>query len=373
MIVMRILLVSSLKLTATANYIVGALKILGHSIFVCSDVPSALADRIVSDSIDLPWLCADEKFDPELVLFIEGGSMRLFPIGMEQLKCLTVWYGIDTHMDYVKHLKIGRLFDVTFVAQKEYVARLKKDGLQQVFWLPLAFAPELHPTDDVERIYDVAYVGSDNAEMHPIRHRLLSAIREGCPNNWVGKADPIKMGRVYAQSKIVFNKSVNNDVNMRYFEAMGAGSLLLTDHAVDNGIEDLYNVGQHFLEYSDEASLRSLLQSVAANPEEYAPIAEAARRHTLAHHTYRHRSRALLEQLVGCVKQKPPEPEDYFSAFIALRMLTDALQCVKQALAWKSSSASQRQVLVFFRFVMSAAVSMSRLVDSLRRTMTRSA
>jgi hypothetical protein len=331
---MNVLVVASLTSYATANYLIRALKGAGHSVFVCSDITGPLVDLKRNGSINLNQISRALGLDFELVLFVEGGTMRLFPIGMEHMACLTAWYGIDTHMDYAKHLKIGRLFDVTFVAQKEYVARLKKDGLQQVFWLPLAFAPELHPIDEVERIYDVAYVGSDNAEMHPIRHRLLSVIRELSQNNWVGKADPIKMGRVYAQSKVVFNKSVNNDVNMRYFEAMGAGSLLLTDHAVDNGIEDLYNVGQHFLEYSDEASLRSSLKSVAANPEEYAPMAEAARQHTLAHHTYDHRAKSLLQQLAPCVKQKKPEPEDYFSAFVALRMAKEALSSAKKSFEW---------------------------------------
>ena len=44
--------------------------------------------------------------------------MQLFPYDLENVTCLTAWYGIDTHMDYKKHLQIAKGFDVSFIAQK---------------------------------------------------------------------------------------------------------------------------------------------------------------------------------------------------------------------------------------------------------------
>lgn len=333
---MNIIVFASLTLPATANYLIRALRDIGHEVFACSDVASTMSDLQVRGAVNVAQVCAWHGLVPDLVLFIEGGTMRLFPVGLERMSCLTAWYGIDTHMDYTKHLRIGRLFDVTFVAQKEFVERLRKDGLRQVHWMPLAFAPELHPGLEQERCYDVAYVGSNSAALHPVRHAMLAAIREEFSDVFMDMASPQDMGRIYAQAKLVFNRSVNNDVNMRYFEAMGAGAVLLTDPARDNGVDELFSVGEHYLEYYDEQTLLSLIRSLFQNSERCRRIGEAARVHVLENHTYRHRAQYLLGVVRHSSKLAPPRPEDYFSALLALNLLDAALGAVGQALALTS-------------------------------------
>lgn len=333
---MKILVFASLTPPATANYLVGALREAGHELFVCSDVPSPLADLRARGAVDVARICARHSLVPDLVLFIEGGTMRLFPIGLEHMPCTTAWYGIDTHMNYAKHLRIGRLFDVTFIAQKEFVERLRQDGLRQVHWLPLAFAPELHPDEMLDRCYDVAYVGSSRATVHPVRHALLAAIRREVPHVFMGTANPRDMGRIYAQAKLVFNKSVNNDVNMRYFEAMGAGALLLTDHAQDNGAEELFTVDEHYLEYHDEQTLCSLIRGLLQDPDRCRRIGDAARQHVLASHTYQHRVERLLTLVAETCKLVTPRPEDFFSALLALNLQSSAVACAGRALVCSS-------------------------------------
>lgn len=333
---MRILILASLTQPATANYLIGALREVGSELLVCSDVASPLANLTVRGAVDVAEICSKQNFAPELVLFIEGGTMRVFPTGLEHMPCLTAWYGIDTHMDYAKHLRIGRLFDVTFIAQKEFVERLRQDGLRQVYWLPLAFAPELHPAEMLDRCYDVAYVGSSRATVHPARHALLAAIRREVPHVFMGAANPQDMGRIYAQAKLVFNKSVNNDVNMRYFEAMGAGAVLLTDHAHENGAEELFTAGEHYLEYRDEQTLCSLINGLLQDPERCRCIGDAARKHVLASHTYKHRVERMLTLVGGARKLVTPRPEDFFSALLTLNLQSSAVACVGRALAYSS-------------------------------------
>jgi len=187
---MKILVLASLTLPATANYLVSALREAGHELFVCSDVPSPLADLKAFGAVDLVRLCAQHGLVPDLTLFIEGGTMRLFPVGLEHMPCLTAWYGIDTHMDYAKHLRIGRLFDVTFIAQREFVELLRQDGLRQVHWLPLGFSPKLMPAPMPPKTVDIAYVGSINQSVNPQRHALLAALRREFPSNSFGLAMP---------------------------------------------------------------------------------------------------------------------------------------------------------------------------------------
>ena len=212
----KLLVFASLTSTCTANYFIYALRQLGCELKVCSDVANERADFLAYGAVDVTQVMAQNSFKPDYVLFFEGGSMDLLPIGLEKVGCRTAWYGIDTHMDYAKHLHIGRLFDVSFVAQKEYVERLRADGLRQVHWLPLGFAPELMPSPMPARTTDMAYVGSDLVTANPQRHALLASLRREFPSTRFGPATPQEMGWIYASAKLVFNKSVRNDVNMRF-------------------------------------------------------------------------------------------------------------------------------------------------------------
>ena len=47
------------------------------------------------------------------------------------------------------------------------------------------------------------------------------------------------MGRIYSESKIVLNASINGDLNMRVFEALTSGALLVTDR-IENGLDTLF-------------------------------------------------------------------------------------------------------------------------------------
>ena len=369
---MKILVLASLTPPATANYLIGALRGAGYELFVCSDVASPYADLRVRGAVDVAQICAQQGLNPDLMLFIEGGTMRLFPLGLEHMRCQTVWYGIDTHMDYAKHLRIGRLFDVTFIAQKEYVDRLRHDGLRQVYWLPLAFAPELFPSEGaLDRCYDVAYVGSNNATVHPARHALLTSIQSEFPNVFMGVANPSDMVRIYAQARLVFNKSINNDVNMRYFEAMGAGAVLLTDPALNNGVDELFRVGEHYFEYRDEQTLLEVIRSQLQDPEYCCRIGDAARTHVLTNHTYRHRAEQILETMCQSRKLPAPRPEDYFPALVSLSLLDAALRSVGRATSNVSGGRSKKLLgQMIYAALITVAVGISlieRFQEFLRR------
>ena len=357
-----IAVVSSLKQTATANYLIKAFKDLGCIVFAISDVASSLADSIEAGICSAPDLCAQSDIEPDLFLFIEGGSMRIFPLGLENFSCLTAWYGIDTHMDYEKHLRIARLFDITFVAQQEYVARLKSDGIKQVFWLPLAFEPSLHPSISSERIYDIAYVGSDNAQMHSVRHRILESLSTHFPNMWKGMASPRQMGSIYAQSKLVFNKSVNNDLNMRYFEAMGAGAVLITDPILNNGVEQLFREGEHFLRYYKEGEVINLVKGVLAQPEKIERIGLQARTEVLEKHTYIHRAQEILNISQECKKLQHPHLVDYFPVLINLGLSMDALAVAKKVLVNTQAGRRQKLVNLLFASALEAILIPARLI-----------
>jgi hypothetical protein len=337
-----ILIITSLTKTATANYMISAFRSVGCSVTVCSDMPGGQVDHVVSGAVNTAALVSRLGLRPDLTLFIEGGTMQLLPVGLENLSCITAWYGIDTHMDYAKHLRIGRLFDVTFVAQKEYIGRLRTDGLRQVHWLPLAFATELTPEFIPERTIDISYVGSNNAAINPERHALLDSLRREFPSHSFGQASPREMEMIYGKSLLVFNKSINNDVNMRFFEAAGVGAALVTDRVKDNGLEELFEEGEHYIVYRDKEDLIEKVRSLLADRTRCSRIGAQARRHVLDRHTYRHRIETLLQTVSHSIKTDAPGPEDYFPACLSLNLLSPAFEAAAGAVDCSNRGAYRR-------------------------------
>lgn len=331
-----LLVVCSLSSITTANYLVKALQAHGYHIIVCSDYIKDASTIKVHGAVDVSNLCIEHNISPHLVMFVEGGSMRVLPVNLEKLNCISVWYGIDTHMDYEKHLNISRLFDVTFVAQKEYVEKLRADGIKQVHWLPLAFPTELLPQTHFKRDIDISYVGSNNVNMNPHRHNLLKALTENFRSTQFGLASPKQMGEIYTRSKIVFNKSVKNDINMRFFEAMGCGAVLITDPIINNGLEDLFEENKHYISYRTDDELVPKIQALLSNTDLLALVSQNAQTLILEKHTYLNRARTIVDTCTLASKVAFPKPTDYFTAFLSLRLYGAALkQC---AIAFKNSS-----------------------------------
>jgi spore maturation protein CgeB len=102
------------------------------------------------------------------------------------------------------------------------------------------------------------------------------------------------MAKVYSISKIGFNKSINKDLNMRIFEIMSCGTMLLTDK-INNGMNDLFVNKKHLVMYENEEELNELVQCYLENEEEREKIAREGQKEVHAKHTYEHRAKQILK------------------------------------------------------------------------------
>ncbi len=314
--VRRMLVVGSLTPGTTALYLIDAFKRLGCELRVVSDLTHPAADDRANGILDVRRWSKANGFVPDVLFFVEGGTRRLFPCAMEELGCPTAWYAIDTHMHLELHLRLSRLFDLTFIAQREY---LEHFHWGETHWLPLAAPESLCAESGAPRDIDVAFVGSHNPADHPERARLLGAIRARHSKVFLGRASPEAIGEISRRAKVVFNKSIRNDVNMRYFEAMAAGAVLVTDKVRGNGVEELFEPGTDFLEYIDEPSLLEVLDRVLLDDAERVRIGARARRTILQRHTYTQRAQRILELLDAGRPRAHPGPEDYMPVFHLMR------------------------------------------------------
>jgi len=251
--------------------------------------PGYLPNEDVSD-------LAEEIGCPDLFFFIEPG-INFFPRGLERIACPTACYLIDVHCDLRVRELYAPFFDYIFVAQKDYVQHFKDIGHKNVYWLPLGCDPEIHGEEPTERIYDIGFVGKTMGANHP-RGRLLHRISERYTTNDFNKFYPKEdITAIYSRSKIVVNIPVNGDLNMRVFEAMASGALLITE-TISNGQREFFQEGVHIVEYKNETDLFGRIDYYLKNEKEREGIARAGQQLVLGEHTYKQRSKFVIDTVL---------------------------------------------------------------------------
>jgi FkbM family methyltransferase len=201
------------------------------------------------------------------------------------------WWAIDTHLNLPWYLTKGQDFDAVFTAQRDGAEQLRKGGVPSAMWLPLACDSELHRKHDVAKTFDLCFVGHLFAGP---RAELVELLQRHFRNSFVGQRFFEEMAETYSASRLVFNRSIGNDVNMRVFEALACGSLLLTNDLRDNGQDELFRDGLHLATYNDAEELLDKARFYLRREADRERIAAAGRAEALARHTYRHRMETLL-------------------------------------------------------------------------------
>lgn len=233
-----------------------------------------------------------EDFD--LFLVIDDGLRYHLP---DHLRPAAIWV-IDTHMDFQWSLERAKRFDFVFAAQRMGAERLQSHGCDRVWWLPLACDSELHISPAVDNQFDVAFAG--NVFPGP-REELLNLLKSEFPRTFVGQRYLHEMAQTYAASHIVFNRSVGDDVNMRVFEALASGSLLVTNDLPESGQRELFADGRHLITYASADELREKIRYYLTHDDEREQIAQRGRALVLDRHTYLHRVLQLLRTIESSV------------------------------------------------------------------------
>jgi len=233
----------------------------------------------------------------DLYLNIDDSLDYRLPPGLHP----SAWWAIDTHLNFDQCRRKSEEFDLVFAAQRDGAARLKAEGIASAQWLPLACDPQVHRQFDVEKVHDIAFVGNVFPGPRADLNRLLQGRFRSM---FVGRAYFEEMARVYSSARLVFNRSIKNDVNMRVFEAVACGSLLLTNDLVENGQAELFRDGVHLATYRDADELLDKGAYYLKHGVLRERVAAAGRAEALAKHTYRHRMETVLDSVGRGVLQQ---------------------------------------------------------------------
>lgn len=248
---------------------------------------------------DVRRLVATCEERPDLILHPEL-DFPLLPRGLTRIDIPTACLQIDTYGYTDRRIAWSMLFDCPIVFHPGYQERFERAGHPGVITFYHAACRDLFDKPPVDRIFDVGSVGRTHAKVQSTRRRVFTMLaRKFRLNEWDKPHTFEEMAKVYRRSKIVVNVPRDDfpqDANMRAFEAMAAGCLLIS--RIPSELTAIgFQKGTHFVAYRDEGEIMDLVGHYLAHEAERERIAGAGREKVLAEHTYDHRADLLLREI----------------------------------------------------------------------------
>ncbi len=234
------------------------------------------------------------------VLIFWGPEYTLIPQGFENTPFPIVAMLGDWNLSFSNLRDNIKQFDF-IVSDKSCVETLKKAGYKNVdYWPGNAFNPDFHKRlPNVEKIYDVVFIGSINNDIHRKREKWLyrlTSMADKYKINILLNVYGDKYVETLNQSKIVFNYGIRKEINMRAFEAPACGALLFLEE--DNlEVRDYFEPGKECILYNND-NFEEILAYYIAHDQEREEIIKASEERVKTE-SYRHH----LERLLKLIKE----------------------------------------------------------------------
>jgi hypothetical protein len=159
---------------------------------------------------------------------------------------------------------------------RQHVHFYRQAGLSNVFWMPgaMGVAPrEVPPANSRDEV--VLYCGNESA-YYSYRAACINALKQSAVPFRATRLPYDQMLAAYARARIVFNCSLNGDLNRRVFECLMAGGFLLTDRlSAPAGLDQLFQEREHLELYDSPGELADKARFYLKHPEQADQIARA--------------------------------------------------------------------------------------------------
>ena len=265
----------------------------------------------VNPSREAPvWRFADlallfpEDWKPDVFLHwsLEYNPMLL---GMEEADCFTVATVGDWNLGAQAFRQCGGAFDL-LIADRQGCQRMQQTGFRARYaplWYYDANVHRRLPESEAgERDIDILMVGNFNPEVQRERAQWLGRVARlshryrVCITSHVFGEEYI---RLLNRAKIVFNRSLRGEINMRVYEAMACGALLFYERE-NQETRALFMEGEHYVGYGDD-DLEALFHYYLTRDSEREQIAEAGYEAVQPYHM-EGMYRRLFAEIVGEVE-----------------------------------------------------------------------
>lgn len=192
---------------------------------------------------------------PDLLVVRADNVSPTLPRNLGAARCRTVLIIGDTHhmqgrIQYLVNYALAEPFDlIIFDYTRQHAHFFVEAGLDQVYWLPGIGVRRIPVPANVKPDIPMSLVGQVG-KWHPHRVALCNAlIKAGLPLQ-VMQAPAEQARLLHARSLVNLNCSLNGDLNLRVFEVLASGGLLLTDRlSPQAGLDLLLTNGEHLITY----------------------------------------------------------------------------------------------------------------------------
>ncbi|MGF7176651.1 glycosyltransferase family protein [Azospirillum doebereinerae] len=224
---------------------------------------------------------------PELIVVKADATRRNLARNLDRIPCSKLLLVGDTHhftapVQTLIQYATAETFDAIVVDHTRHHAHFFVEaGFDRVYWIPaLDYALRRRDIPPAPT-HALTFVGQIGA-FHPYRrHVLTEVLRAGLPLQTL-RGTPEETADLYAASAITLNCSLNGDLNLRVFEALGSGGFLITDAlSPDSGLERLFVPGRHLVTYRSPGELVETIRHYLDHPDEARAIRAAGQRHLL--------------------------------------------------------------------------------------------
>lgn len=264
---------------------------------------------------------------PDLV-FHPDVQHTYLPEGLEDADVPTACLHIDTYSETDNRVRMSMLFDIALVCHPGYPEYFESCGHSETLLFPHAVRAPLYEGALPDETTDVAMVGRLDGEQYSYRRACVRAVQNlgVSTNDFSRYYEYDEMAELYQRAKIGLNVSRDDhleDANLRCFEVMGGGALLMTP--IPSELSEMGLVeGEHFVGYTSPADLSEKVKYYLDHEGEREEIARLGRKVTLNRFTYDRWAERLVDRIEeGIPRQAPartmPEGEvasiyvDYFS------------------------------------------------------------
>jgi len=221
------------------------------------------------------------------------------PRDLERCPVPTASLDIDSFGWTASRIRWSMLFDYVFVWHPSLVPLYKAAGHPKVFLLSHAVDADLFQMGSPERdrCLDLGWVGGFGYEQYVMRRRVVATLAARFKmNDFAKRYSKEDTADIYRKSKIVVNVSradFPQEANMRCYEAMGGGALLITGMPTEL-TEWGFREGEHFVGWNNEADIPDLVDYYLRHDKERMEIARAGQDLTLSDFTHQRCRDAMI-------------------------------------------------------------------------------
>jgi len=280
------------------------LKDLGHEVYFW--------DTVAPEEPDYQKVV--DQFKPDLIFCCFTGDLSITPsekIAAEKIMQITKkgniktfnWFCDDTWRFDSFSSKICSIFTACSTPEPDYIKKYKKIGYNNIFVGCWHANHKLYPTEEIEKKYDVTFIGQLN---NPDRYHAIKYLeKNGIDVKYFYGLSQEEMVKVLSETKISLNFSNNwtaerrgmplkTQMKLRPFEVTAANDTMLISE-YHSGLEYFYDVDKEIVTFKNEKEMLAKIKFLLKNENVRKNIAKAGNERFKKDHTSHNR----MEYIIG--------------------------------------------------------------------------